>query len=215
MLGPSSEEYKKIKMEKLETWKNSEGNICFSIPVRKMFMRPWIFISAATLTALICGAEFLVWDSYTLLVPAIILLLLFFLWWLDIPVRENSVFVSMAAYEIMGKFLDEDAKAVGVSVVNRMVNYDNIGINGVVESSCLLVLLDNNEVWEYPLNYHKSDKHEAYFECERKFIVSENKEHIRKITPKPRRRFVSKFKLSDKALLSLLLLAIFIIGGCV
>lgn len=112
---------KNVKLVKLKKRKNSEGNLCFKIPVRKKFARLWIFILVVTFAALICGAAFFVSNSYALFNSFLILLFVFFIWWLDIPARENKVFISKAVYEIMGKFVDEDAYREEAGLLFNMI----------------------------------------------------------------------------------------------
>lgn len=114
----------------------------------------------------------------------------------------------------MDVVVDEDAKAAGVEVVKSIVYHDQKGIYGNVEASNLLVLLNNKEVWEYPIIYHGPDNDEgAYFECEKIYSVSENQIHIKKVYPNRWKRFLGLFKLSDKSFLGLLLIVILVIGG--
>lgn len=200
-------------MREMEKWTNSKGNVCFRFPMRKTFERPWIIITAVVLAAVTCSVEFFVWDSYRLLAPVSFVLFVFFLWWTDIPTRGNEAVISNVVHEIMDNMVNEDAKAAGSKVVKSLVNHDSKGTYGIVEASCFLVLLDNEEVWEYPLIYHKSKKKGAYFECERNHIVSKNQKHIRSINPKRWRRFIESLKMSENATLWALLSAIVIIGG--
>jgi hypothetical protein len=203
----------KKKSKEPKRWKNANGNMCFSIPEHRFFEKPWIMIIAAIFAAVICAVEYFFWGSYRLLVPLSILLFFFLIWWLDIPARRNEEIIVRMVHKLMDDGVKGDISKLGRSMVRMLVNHDYKGTYGVVESSCLLVLLDNDEVWEYPLVYHRSDDCGEFFECERTHIVCENKKHIRKISPKLWKRFAGMFKLSDKAWLSLLLLTILLVGG--
>lgn len=202
-----------MKKGKVEKWKAKNGNVCFRFPMHKTFERPWIIISAILVVAIICGVEFFVWGSYTLLIPASILLFMYFLWWVHIPAGKNEAIISQTVHEIMDKVADSDTMAVGAKVVKSMMNHDSKGTYGIVEASCFLVLLDNEEVWEYPLLYHKSDKNGAFFECVSNHVLSENQKHIRIINPKTWNRLIDSFRLSEKTSLGLLLGALLVIGG--
>jgi hypothetical protein len=182
--------------------------------MRKTFERLWIIISAAILSVIICGVEFFVYGSYTLICPIIILLTFFFAWWMDIPARSNEATINIVVLEIMEDPVNEDARTKGLRIVKKLVNHDTKGTYGIVEASCLLVLLDNDEVWEYPIIYHSSQNGEgAYFECERNYIITDNQSHIKKIHPQLWKRILGVLKLSDKALLGLMIIVILIIGG--
>ena len=197
---------------KVRKWKTSNGNVCFQFPMRETFERPWIIILAAFLVIIICCVEFWGWNSYTLLTPSMVLFFIFFLWWINIPVRNNEIIVVKTIHEIMDNIVNEDAKAVRRTVIRTLVNHDTKGTYGIVEASCLLVLLDNGEVWEYPIIYHKHNNQDTYFECERTHIVSNNQNHIHRINPQKWKRFINRLKLSEKTCLGLLLTTILVVG---
>lgn len=203
----------KKKTKEPKRWKNPNGNMCFGIPEHRYFEKPWIMMIAVVLAVIICGVENFYLGSYRLVGPVSILLFFFLIWWLDISARRNEKIIARMVHELMDENVKADIAKAGRNMVRMLVNHDYKGTYGVVESSFLLVLLDNDEVWEYPLVYHRSDDRGEFFECERTHIVCENKMHIRKISPKLWKRFAGMFKLSDKAWLSLLLLTIFLVGG--
>ena len=197
---------------KVRKWKTSNRNICFQFPMRETFERPWIIILVAFLVIIICCVEFWRWNSYTLLTPSMVLFFIFFLWWINIPVKNNEIIVVKTIHEIMDNIVNEDAKAVRRTVIRTLVNHDTKGTYGIVEASCLLVLLDNGEVWEYPIIYHKHNNQDTYFECERTHIVSNNQNHIHRINPQKWKRFINRLKLSEKTCLGLLLTTILVVG---
>ena len=197
---------------KVRKWKTSNGNVCFQFPMRETFERPWIIILVAFLVIIICCVEFWRWNSYTLLTPSMVLFFIFFLWWINIPVKNNEIIVVETIHEIMDNIVNEDAKAVRRTVIRTLVNHDTKGTYGIVEASCLLVLLDNGEVWEYPIIYHKHNNQDTYFECERAHIVSNNQNHIHRINPQKWKRFINRLKLSEKTCLGLLLTTILVVG---
>lgn len=86
---------------KVRKWKTSNGNVCFQLPMRETFERPWIIILVAFLVIIICCVEFWRWNSYTLLTPSMVLFFIFFLWWINIPVKNNEIIVVKTIHEIM------------------------------------------------------------------------------------------------------------------
>lgn len=202
----------KKPIRKVRKWKTSNGNVCFQFPMRETFERPWIIILAAFLVIIICCVEFWGWNSYTLLTPSMVLFFIFFLWWINIPVRNNEIIVVKTIHEIMDNTVNEDARAVRRTVTRTLVNHDTKGTYGRVEASCFLVLLDNGEVWEYPIIYHKHNNQDTYFECERAHIVSNNQNHIHRINPQKWKCFINRLKLSEKTCLGLLLTTILVVG---
>lgn len=202
----------KKPIRKVRKWKTSNGNVCFQFSMRETFERPWIIILAAFLVIIICCVEFWGWNSYTLLTPSMVLFFIFFLWRVNIPVRNNEIIVVKTIHEIMDNTVNEDARAVRRTVTRTLVNHDTKGTYGRVEASCFLVLLDNGEVWEYPIIYHKHNNQDTYFECERAHIVSNNQNHIHRINPQKWKRFINRLKLSEKTCLGLLLTTILVVG---
>lgn len=202
----------KKPIRKVRKWKTSNGNVCFQFPMRETFERPWIIILAAFLVIIICCVEFWGWNSYTLLTPSMVLFFIFFLWWVNISAKNNEIIVVKTIHEIMDNIVNEDAKAVRRTVIRTLVNHDTKGTYGIVEASCFLVLLDNGEVWEYPIIYHKHNNQDTYFECERDHIVSNNQKHIHRINPQKWKRFINRLKLSEKTCLGLLLTTILVVG---
>lgn len=202
----------KKPIRKVRKWKTSNGNVCFQFPMRETFERPWIIILAAFLVIIIFCVEFWGWNSYTLLTPSMVLFFIFFLWWVNIPAKNNEIIVVKTIHEIMDNIVNEDAKAVRRTVIRTLVNHDTKGTYGIVGASCFLVLLDNGEVWEYPIIYHKHNNQDTYFECERAHIVSNNQKHIHRINPQKWKRFINRLKLSEKTCLGLLLTTILVVG---
>lgn len=206
---------RKKNVTEVKKWKKSNGNGCFSLAMCGLFENMWLNIFALILGVVICGLEFWFNKSLYSLVPILVLYLVCFLWWMGVPERDKDAIVSKVVHEIMDDIVKEDANAVGANVVKSIVNHDTKGTYGVIVASCLLVLLDNGEVWEYPLVYHKPEVDCAYYECERNHVVSENKQHIRKINPKRWNRFIECLKLSEKTRLGLLLTIVLVFGGLV
>lgn len=178
--------------------------------------KKWIIISLGILCVFVFGLEKCILGTELSLIPITFLFFAVFLWWIDLPSRHNEPIIKKTIHEIMDAVVDEDAKAAGVEVVKSIVYNDQKGTYGIVEASNLLVLLSNKEVWEYPIIYHGSDNgKDAYFECEKKYLVSENQAHIKKINPNRWKRFLGLFKLSDKSYLGLLLITILVVGGLI
>ncbi len=176
--------------------------------------KSWIIISLGILCVFVFGLEKCILGTELSLIPITFLFLAVFLWWIDLPARHNEPIIKKTVHEIMDLVVDEDAKAAGVEVVKSIVYHDKKGTYGIVEASNLLVLLSNKEVWEYPIIYHgPNNDRDAYFECEKKYSLSENQTHIKKINPNRWKGFLGLFKLSDKSFLGVLLIVILVIGG--
>ena len=197
----------------IKKWTCHKGNVCFAIPKKRYFVKLWLIIVAVVIAVAICVTEYIGWGSHSLFTPVIVVLLLFFLWWVDIPIRKRDSIISETVHEIMDEVVGRDAKKVGRKVENSIVYHDFKGTYGIVESSFLLVYLDSGEVWEYPLVFHETEKCGAYFECVRSHIVSENQTHINTVTPERTNRILESHVLSEKAKLWLLIVFILFCGG--
>lgn len=149
-----------------------------------------------------------------LILPFIILFLFLFLWWLTIPLKANERVIEDTVHHIMDSTVAFEAAAIGASVTKSFVHYDTKGTYGIVTDICFLVLLDNGEVWEYPITRHKEDQEKAsYFECGKGHIVSTNEQHVKAIKPKHSGHRLSWAKLPNQVRLGILIFAIFIVGG--
>lgn len=197
----------------MKKWTNLNGNKCFAIPKKSNFVKLWLIIVAIVIAAAICVTEYIVWGSHSLFTPVIVVLLLFFLWWVDIPIRKRDSIISETVHEIMDEVVRSDAKKVGRKVENSIVYHDYKGTYGIVESSFLLVYLDSGEVWEYPLVFHETEKRGEYFECVRSHIVSENQTHINTVTPERTNSILGSQVLSEKTKLWLFIVIILICGS--
>lgn len=196
----------------VKKWKKPNGNVCFSLPMHGLYDRFWVIMTAALISIVVCILIHFIFENLALLAFIAFLTFVFSLWLIGGIVGSNETIIAKTVLQIMDNAVEEDVKAIGANVVKILVNHDTKGTYGIVETSCLLVLLDNGTVWEYPLVYHKTENEGAYFECERDYIISENQQHICKIKSKRWNHFIYSFKLSEKTRLGLLLAAILIIG---
>lgn len=130
------------------------------------------------------------------------------------PQKANEAVIEKTIHEMMDDMVETDATAAGTNVVKSFVHYDLKGTYAIITGCCFLVLLKNGEVWEYPIKHHSSINGEGgYYECNKKYVVSNNKDHIRAVQPRGWRNFIAKINLSDKVKLWLLILVIIFIGG--
>lgn len=198
----------------IEKWFASDGNPCFRFAERESFERPWIIIVAFLVLAVISGLEFFINGTVYLLTPCILLFFFLILWWLTIPLKANERVVEKTVHGIMDEMVASDAQAVETTVVKSFVHYDTKGTYGIVTYICFLVLLDNGEIWEYPIVRHNAeDDQAAYFECSKEHVVSDNSQHIRAIKPKRLERWSLWSKISVRNRIKLAIAAILIVGG--
>ena len=195
-------------------WTSADGNPCFRFQERETLERPWIIVVFAIFLTAGTVIEYFVNGSLHSLTPNIIAFVIIFLWWLTIPMKANETVIEKAVHELMDDIVASDANAIGKDVVKSRVHYDTKGTYAIILGRCFLVLLNDGQVWKYPIVYHSStDDVEGYYECKRNYSVSDNSEHIKAIKPEGLRNLVARFGLSDKAKLWLLIFAIVAIGG--
>lgn len=203
-----------MKKENVTKWTGSNGNKCFRFAERQEFERPWIIILIAILLLITVGVEDMLNGSYYSLTPAVIAFFFLFLWWTTIPLKANEAVIEKTVHGLMDAVVAKDAEAIGTKVKKSYVHYDIKGTYAIIKGRCFLVLLENGEVWEYPLTYHHAtnDK-DGYYECGIEHNVSDNPEHIRAFKPQRWKQFVAKLNISEKSKLWLLIFIIVAIGG--
>lgn len=205
-----------IKVDKVEKWTSPNGNKCIRFPKRQEFERPWIIVLVAILLIACTGTEYLVNNSYYSLTPNFIIFFFAFFWWMTIPLKANEAVLEKAIHEMMDDLVEADATSLKTNVEKSFVHYDTKGTYGFITGRCFLVRLKNGEVWEYSIMYHAStNEKEGYYECKKKYVVSDNQEHIRAIQPRGWKNLLAKISMSYKAKLWLLILVIILIGGLI
>lgn len=128
--------------------------------------------------------------------------------------KHNEAVIKKTVHDIMDGVVEKDAATKSSEVVKSKVYYDTKGIYAIITGRWFFVLLKNGSVWEYPIDYHKpTDSEDGYYECVRNHVVSENQEHIQAIAPRRWCVLTLKLKLSYKANLWLIMLAIVAVGG--
>ncbi len=203
-------------MDTVKKWTLSNGNKCFQFCERQEFERPWIIFLVGFLLIAGTSIEYLAKNSYYSLIPNFIFFFFAFLWWITIPLKANEAIIEKNIHEIMDDLVEKDATAVGTHVVRSIVYYDIKGTYGIITGRYFLVLLKNGKIWEYPIKYHTStDGKCGYYECNKKHVVSNDKNHIRAIRPKEWRNFLAKINLSDKTKLWFLIFLIILVGGLI
>lgn len=201
---------------KVKKWRSLSGNECFQFPMRDSFEKPWIIILLTLLLILVTSVEYLINGTFYSFIPNLIFIPICFLLWMTYPLRFNERVIKKAVHDIMDQVAQNDTRSVGRRVIKSIVHHDTKGTYGIVTGSYFLVLLDNDEVWEYPIIYHRSKNVETgYFECVRCYTKSENKSHIQKVNPRKWKNFAEKMKMSDESKLRVLIMEILVAGGIV
>ncbi len=194
-------------------WTDSNGNKCFRFSERQEFERPWIFILATFLLFAAVGVEYLLNGSCHSLMPVVIALFFIFLWWTTIPLKANEAVIEKTVHELLDDIIADEAACENTAVRKSFVHYDTKGTYAIITGRCFLVLLENGEVWEYPLIYHQATNEEdGYYECGIGHKVADNLDHIRAIKPQRWKQFAAKINISDNAKLWVLIFVVIAVG---
>lgn len=200
----------------IEKWTTVDGSRCFRFQERETYERPWIIAVFAIILVAGTGIEYFVNGSLHSLTPNIVAFFFIFLWWMTIPMRANEAVIEETIHELMDDIVESDAEVAETKVVKSRVHYDTKGTYAIIRGRFFLVLLKNGDVWEYPIIYHNpTEEEDGYYECKRKYVVSDNQEHICAIKPRGWRNILEELEVSDKVKLWLLILAIVAVGGLV
>ena len=146
----------------IHKWTSSNGNKNFCFSERDVFEKPWIIVIFIIILILGSFIEYIIYDSCYSLIPNFILFLFVFFWWLSIPAKANKTIIEKTTHEMMDDIVCADAKTAATQVAKSFVYYDTKGTYGIITGMCLLVLLKNGIVWEYPITYHKSNTYGFY-----------------------------------------------------
>ena len=127
--------------------------------------------------------------------------------------KANETVIENTVHHLMDEIVSNQVKTVGSKVKKSFVHYDTKGTYAIITGRCFLVLLENGDVWEYPITYHHdTNEGDGYYECGIEHKVSESSEHIKAIKPQRWKRFVASINITDNAKLWVLFLVIIIIS---
>jgi len=203
------------EIKNIKTWKNGEGNFCFSYNMRQPMEKPWIIITIGAFFICIALTEYLYYSTNYSLFPLIFLFVLSFLYWAFYPCRNNEEIEEIIMNKNVDLRLHNELKVFGKDIyeVKRKFHQDSKGTYGIVTGTYMLVLLSNDEILEYELKYHKPTETEnAYFEFVKRPAKCVNVEHRKAIETKNLTKLREKVKIPERITLSLIIFAIMDIG---
>ncbi|EGK02431.1 hypothetical protein [Dysgonomonas gadei] len=199
--------------KKIKTWKNGEGNLCFSYDMRQPMEKPWIIVIIGVFFFCVVTGEYLHVGSTYSLSPLILLFMFIFLYWAFYPCKSNEVIEEMMMNKNVDLRLHNELKKFDNDVyeVRRKFYQDSKGTYGIVTGTYMLVLLSNDEVLEYELKYHKPTETEsAYFEFLKRPVKCINTKHRKAIETTTIAKLWAKIKIPERVIF---LLIIFVIIG--
>lgn len=195
----------------IKTWKNKEGNLCFSYDMRQPMEKPWIIVVVGVCLGCIELIEYLCFETTYACIPLLFSFIFIFVYWAFYPCKDNEIIEEMVMNDNVDLYLQNDLGDFEQNVheIKRKFHKDTKGTYGIVTGTYMVVLLSNDEVLEYELKYHKPTKTEgAYHELLKRPKKCTNPEHRKVVEPKKFAKWWGKVQISENKKLSLIIILI-------
>lgn len=165
-------------MNEITKWtKRGSKNRCFKFHEHNVFEHPEIIILITI--ALVFGAYFIYRriDEYLAIFAGAILFILAFSVWVAIPLRKNERAIEIGAYDSLRTIVLSEAALANMAVESFCLYHDTKNDR---DEWSLLFLMNNKEIWVYPIIYHKSKGAKAaYYECVITHLASKEEKHVK------------------------------------
>lgn len=199
----------------IRTWKNKEGNLCFSYNTRQPMEKPLIIAVIGICIGTVIFAEYLYFNTAYSLFPLLFLFMFIFMYWCVYPCKDNEAVEEMMMDKNVDLRLHNELKTFNKNTyeVRRRFHQDSKGTYGIITGTYMLVLLSDGEILEYELKYHKPTKIEyAYHEFIKRPTKCTNPEHKKVIEIRSFTKWWMQIAIPEKAKLSLIIFAFVSIG---
>ena len=200
----------------IRTWKNKEGNLCFSYDMRDPMENPIIIIIILLVFIGIILFEYLYFNSYYSLIILPFLYSIIFVYWTFYPLKYNEKIEEYMMDKNVTLRLHNDVRKLGKDIYEKRRKFykETKGTYGVVTGTYMLVLLSNNDILEYELKFHTSKDNQKSTYCE--FIKTpqkcSNSNRKKVIEIKSFINRLSSTKITERAKLLIIIFGILIIG---
>ena len=200
----------------IRTWKNKEGNLCFSYDMQDSMENPAIVIIILLVFIGIILFEYLYFNSYYSLIILPFLYSIIFVYWTFYPLKYNEKIEEYMRDKNVTLRLHNDVRKLGKDIYEKRRKFykETKGTYGVVTGTYMLVLLSNNDILEYELKYHASKDNQKSTYCE--FIKTpqkcSNSNRKKVIEIKSFINWLSSTKITERAKLLIIIFGILIIG---
>ena len=200
----------------IRTWKNKEGNLCFSYDMRDPMENPTIIIIILLVFIGIILFEYLCLNSYHSLIILPFSFFFIFMYWAFYPLKYNEKVEEYMMNKNISLRLHNDIRKIGEDLYEKRRKFykETKGTYGIVTGTYMLVLLSNNDILEYELKYHTSKDNQKSTYCE--FIktpqkcLNSNRRKVIEIKTFINR--MSSIKITERAKLLIIIFGILIIG---
>lgn len=200
----------------IRTWKNKEGNLCFSYDMQDSMENPAIVIIILLVFIGIILFEYLYFNSYYSLIILPFLYSIIFVYWTFYPLKYNEKIEEYMMDKNVTLRLHNDVRKLGKDIYEKRRKFykETKGTYGIVTGTYMLVLLSNNDILEYELKYHTSKDNQKSTYCE--FIKTpqkcSNSNRKKVIEIKSFINRLSSTKITERAKLLIIIFGILIIG---
>lgn len=200
----------------IRTWKNKEGNLCFSYDMQDSMENPTIVIIILLVFIGIILFEYLYFNSYYSLIILPFLYSIIFVYWTFYPLKYNEKIEEYMMDKNVTLRLHNDVRKLGKDIYEKRRKFykETKGTYGVVTGTYMLVLLSNNDILEYELKFHTSKDNQKSTYCE--FIKTpqkcSNSNRKKVIEIKSFINRLSSTKITERAKLLIIIFGILIIG---
>ena len=200
----------------IRTWKNKEGNLCFSYDMRDPMENPTIIIIILLVFIGIILFEYLCLNSYHSMIILSFCFFFIFMYWAFYPLKYNEKVEEYMMNKNVSLRLHNDIRKIGEDLYEKRRKFykETKGTYGIVTGTYMLVLLSNNDILEYELKYHTSKDNQKSTYCE--FIktpqkcLNSNRRKVIEIKTFINR--LSNTKITERAKLLIIIFGILIIG---
>ena len=200
----------------IRTWKNKEGNLCFSYDMRDPMENPTIIIIILLVFIGIILFEYLCLNSYHSMIILSFCFFFIFMYCFFYPLKYNEKVEEYMMNKNVSLRLHNDIRKIGEDLYEKRRKFykETKGTYGIVTGTYMLVLLSNNDILEYELKYHISKDNQKSTYCE--FIktpqkcLNSNRRKVIEIKSFINR--LSNIKLSNRTIIFIIIFGVLFFG---
>lgn len=203
----------------IKTWKNKNGNLCFSYDMRNSMENSGIIIIVISLIFIgIILFEYLYFNScHSLMILLFLILFIFtYLTFCLLKDKDNEKVIEYMMDKNVSLRLHNEIKKLGENIYEKKRKFyrETKGTYGIVIGTYMLVLLSNNDILEYELKYHsfKDNQKGGFYEFIKVPRKCSDPKHRKLIEVISFTKKLSAIKLNEGVKLSMIILGILFLG---
>ena len=203
----------------IKTWKNKNGNLCFSYDMRNSMENSGIIIIVISLIFIgIILFEYLYFNScHSLMILLFLILFIFtYLTFCLLKDKDNEKVIEYMMDKNVSLRLHNEIKKLGENIYEKKRKFyrETKGTYGIVIGTYMLILLSNNDILEYELKYHsfKDNQKGGFYEFIKVPRKCSDPKHRKLIEVISFTKKLSAIKLNEGVKLSMIILGILFLG---